>query len=134
MRYVALQGKAIWALVFFSFLAGLNAVTAIVLAIDLGIENTFRPYLVDSITGPIPIYAYLITSIVATLIFLGGTAARVVSELSNKELLNEINAKASSLESGQKLQQKVLESLQARVFLVDESLNAMRKEVAKGLS
>jgi hypothetical protein len=134
MRYVTLQGKAIWALVFFSFLAGLNAVAAIVLAIDLGIESTFQPYLVDNITGPIPIYAYLIASIVATLIFLGGTAARVVSELSNKDLLIEINAKASSLESGQKLQQKVLESLQARVFLVDESLNAMRKEVAKGLS
>jgi hypothetical protein len=134
MRYVTLRGKAIWALGFFSFLSGLNAITAIFLAIGLGIEANFQPYLVDSITGPIPVYVYLIASIVATLIFLGGTAARVVSELSNKELLNEINAKASNLESGQKLQQKVLESLQARVFLVDESLNAMRKEVAKGFT
>ena len=134
MRYVTLRGKAIWALGFFSFLSGLNAITAIFLAIDLGIEGNFQPYLVDSITGPIPVYVYLIASIVATLIFLGGTAARVVSELSNKELLNEVNAKASNLESGQKLQQKVLESLQARVFLVDESLNAMRKEVAKGFT
>jgi hypothetical protein len=134
MRYVTLKGKGIWALSFFSFLSGLNAITAIFLAINEGIENTFQPYLVDSITGPIPIYAYLIASIVVTLIFLGGTAARVVSELSNKELLNEINAKATNLESGQKLQQKVLESLQARVFLVDESLNAMRKEVAKAFT
>ena len=134
MRYVTLKGKGIWALSFFSFLSGLNAITAIFLAITEGIENTFQPYLVDSITGPIPIYAYLIASIVATLIFLGGTAARVVSELSNKELLNEINAKATNLESGQKLQQKVLESLQARVFLVDESVNSMRKEVAKAFT
>jgi hypothetical protein len=134
MRYVTLKGKGIWALSFFSFLSGLNAITAIFLAMDLGIEGNFQPYLIDSFTGPIPIYVYLIASIVATLIFLGGTAARVVSELSNKELLNEINAKASNLESGQKLQQKVLESLQARVFLVDESLNAMRKEVAKAFT
>lgn len=126
-----MQGKAIWALGFFSFLSGLNAITAIVLAINLGIEGNFQPYLVDSITGPIPVYVYLIASIVATLIFLGGTAARVVSELSNKALLNEINAKATNLESGQKLQQKVLESLQARVFLVDESVNTMKKDVAK---
>jgi hypothetical protein len=134
LRYVTLQGKAIWALGFFSFLSGLNAITAIVLAIDLGIEGTFRPYLIDSLTGAIPVYVYLIASIVATLIFLGGTAARVVSELSNKALLNEINAKATNLESGQKLEQKVLESLQARVFLVDESLNNMKKDVAKSFS
>jgi chromosome segregation ATPase len=51
--------------------------------------------------------------------------------LSTKALLNEINAKVNTLESGQKLQQKVLESLQARVFLVDESVNGMRKEVSK---
>jgi hypothetical protein len=37
----------------------------------------------------------------------------------------------TTIESGQKLQQQVLESLQARVFLVDESLNGMKKDVAK---
>ena len=134
MGYVTVQGKAIWALSFFSVLSVLNAITAIVLAITLGIEGTFEPYLVGSLTGQIPVYVYLIGSIVAALIFLGGTAARVVSELSNKALLNEINAKASNLESGQKLQQTVLESLQARVFLVDESLNRFRKEVAKAFT
>ena len=129
-----MQGKAIWALSFFSVLSGLNAITAIVLAIQLGIEGNFEPYLIGSLTGGIPIYVYLIASIIATLAFLGGTAAKVVSELSNKALLNEINAKASNLESGQKLQQKVLESLQARVFLVDESVSGMRKEVAKAFT
>jgi predicted flap endonuclease-1-like 5' DNA nuclease len=129
-----LRGKAIWALGFFTVLSGLNAITAIFLAINFGIEGTFEPYLVGSLTGSIPIYVYLISSIIATLAFLGGTSAKVVSELSNKELLNEINAKATNLESGQKLQQKVLESLQARVFLVDESLNRVRKEVAKAFT
>ena len=126
-----MRGKAIWALGFFSFLSGLNAITAIVLAINLGIEGTFQPYLVDSFIGGIPVYVYLIVSIVATLIFLGGTAARVVSELSNKELLNQIVEKATNLENGQKFQQSLLESLKARVFLVDESLDALKKAVAK---
>jgi hypothetical protein len=133
LRYATLQGKAIWILGFFSFLAGLFAIHAIVLAADpgIGIEGPYQPWLIGSLTGDIPVYAYLLVSVLATFIFLGATSAKVVSELSNKELLNEINAKANTLESGQKLQQKVLESLQARVFLVDESLNDMRKEVAK---
>ena len=129
-----MQGKAVWAWGFFSFLSVLNAITAIFLAINLGIEGTFEPYLIGSVTGGIPVYVYLVASIVATLFFVGGTAVKLVTELSNKALLNEINAKASNLESGQKLQQKVLESLQARVFLVDESVSGMRKEVAKAFS
>jgi predicted flap endonuclease-1-like 5' DNA nuclease len=131
LRCVTLQGKTIWALGFFSVLSGLNAIVAIVLAIELGIEGQFEPYLIGSLTGGIPTYVYLIVSIIATLIFLGGTSSKIVSELSNKSLLNEINAKVSNLETGQRIQQEVLESLQARVFLVDESLNGMRKEVTR---
>jgi hypothetical protein len=134
MRYATLRGKAIWVLGFFSFLAGLSAIHAIILLNQLGPEGIFQPYLIGSLTGGIPVYIYLLASILATLVFLGATSSRVVSELSNKDLLNEINAKADTLESGQKLQQKFLESLQARVFLVDESINGMRKEVANGLS
>ena len=126
-----MEGKAIWALGFFSVLSVLNAITAIVLAIELGIEGTFEPYLIGSLTGGIPVIVYLISSIVAALIFLGATTTKIISELSNKALLNEINAKVNTIENGLQLQQKVLESLQARVFLVDESVNAMRKETAK---
>lgn len=129
-----MQGKAVWALGFFSFLSILNAITAIILAINLGIEGTFQPYLIDSLTGAIPVYVYLVASILATLAFLGGTFIKLVTELSNKTLLNEINSKVNTLESGQKLQQKVLESLQARVFLVDESVNSMRKDIAKAFA
>jgi len=136
LRYVTLQGKAIWILGFFSFLSGLTAIHAIVLAADpgIGIEGTYQPWLIGSLTGGIPVYVYLLISVIATFIFLGATAVRTVTELSSKDLLNEINAKANTLESGQKLQQKVLESLQARVFLVDESLDSMKKDVAKAFS
>ncbi len=126
-----MKGKTIWILGFFSFLAGLSAINAIILWANLGLDALFQPLLIGGLTWGIPIWAYLLISMIAVFIFLGATSAKVVSELSNKDLLNEINAKANTLESGQKLQQKVLESLQARVFLVDESLNGMRKEVSK---
>jgi len=126
-----LKGKTIWILGFFSFLAALSAIHAMVMWTSLGLDGIFQPPLIGSLTGGIPIWAYLLISIIATFAFLGATSAKVISELSNKDLLNEINAKANTLESGQKLQQKILESLQARVFLVDESLNSMKKEVAK---
>ena len=131
LGYVTLRGKAIWILGFFSFLAGLNAITAIVLAINLGIEGTFQPYLIDSLTGAIPVYYYLTTSILATLVFLGATSSKVVSELSNRSLLNQIAEKTNDLENGQKLQQSLLESLKARVFPVNESLNATKRDIAK---
>jgi predicted nucleic acid-binding Zn-ribbon protein len=134
LGYVTLRGKAIWILSFFSFLSGLFAIHAIILAVNLGLDGPWIPWLIGSYTGEIPVYAYLLTTVIATLIFLGGTSAKVVSELSNKELLMEINEKASNLESGQRLQQKFLESLQARVFLVDESLGAARKEISEKFS
>jgi hypothetical protein len=131
---MTLQGKAVWVLGFFSFLAGLNAITAIILAIDVGIEGVFQPYLIGSFTGGIPVYVYLIVSILATLLFLGATSIRAITELSNKAMLEEIISRVNTIESSQKLQQKLLESLQARVFLVDESINSMRKEVAKAFT
>jgi hypothetical protein len=125
-----------WILGFFSFLSGLFAIHAIVLAANpaIGIEGTYQPWLIGSLTGGIPVYVYLVVSVIVTLVFLGGTSSKVISELSNKELLNEINQKANNLESGQKLQQKFLESLQARVFLVDENLGSARKEISEKFS
>ena len=125
-----------WILGFFSFLSGLFAIHAIVLAANpaIGIEGTYQPWLIGNLTGGIPVYVYLLVSVIVTLVFLGGTSSKVISELSNKELLNEINQKANNLESGQKLQQKFLESLQARVFLVDENLGSARKEISEKFS
>jgi hypothetical protein len=134
LRYATLQGKAIWILAFFSFLSGLFAIHAIILWANVGIEGPFQTPSIGGLTVTIPVYAYLLIAVIATFVFLGATSVKAVTELSNKALLNEINAKADTLESGQKLQQKFLESLQARVFLVDESINGMRKEVANGFS
>jgi len=134
LRYVTVKGKAIWILAFFSFLSGLNAVNAVFLSVTLGIEDTYQLPLIGSLIGAIPVYVYLILSVFVTFLFLGATCVSLVTELSSKEILNEINAKVTMIESGQKLQQKVLESLQARVFLVDESVNSMRKEVVKAFA
>jgi len=126
-----LRGKSIWILGFFSFLAGLNAITAVILSINLGIENTFQPYLISTLTGGLPTYFYLILSILVTLIFLGGTASKIVTELSNIPILNEINTKANKLEQGQKLQQSDLKNLKGSVFLVATNLESTKKEITK---
>lgn len=129
-----MKGKAVWILAFLSFLSGLNAVNAIFMSVNLGIDGTFTPALIGGLIGGIPVYVYLIISVIGTFLFLGATCVSLVTELSTKDLLNEINAKVNTIESSQKLQQKVLESLQARVFLVDESVNNMRKEVANAFA
>lgn len=126
-----MRGKAIWILGFFSFLAGLNAITAVVLSINLGIESTFQPYLISTLTGGLPTYFYLIVSIIVTLIFLGGTASKIVTELSNIPILNQINTKVYKLEEGQKLQQSDLKSLKGNVFLVANNLETTKKEITK---
>jgi len=128
------QGKTVWILAFLAFFSGLNAVNAIFLSVDIGIEGTFTPPLISSLISEFPIWIYLIISVIVTFLFIGATWIYLAKELSTKDLLNEINAKVNMLESGQKLQQKVLESLQARVFLVDESVNKMRKETARAFT
>jgi len=129
-----LRGKAIWTLGFFSFLAGLNAITAVILSINLGIESTFQPYIINTLTGGLPTYFYLIISILVTLIFLGATASKIVDELSNIPILNEINTKVNKLEQGQKLQQSDLKSLKGNLFLVANNLETTKKEITKMLT
>jgi hypothetical protein len=131
-----LKGIYIWILGFFSFLAGANVVNATIMWFNpnLGPTGTFTPYLLGGLTGAIPVYVYLLISVLVTLAFLGATSHQVVSELSSTEEVNALNEKANRLESGQQTQQKLLEGVQARVFLVDEGLERTRKELAKGLS
>jgi len=131
---MTLKGIAIWILGFFSFLAGSNVVNAIIMWFNLGPEGTFTPYLLGGLTGTIPVYVYLLVSVLATLAFLGPTSHKVVSDLANTDQINAINEKADSLVAGQQSQEKVLEGVQAKVFLVDESLERTRKEFSKRLS
>ena len=131
--YAVLKGIVIWILGFFSFLSGANVVNAVIMWFNLGPQGTFTPYLLGGLTGAVPVYVYLLISTIAMLAFLGATSHQVVSELSSTDEINAINEKANRLEVGQQSQQKSLESIQARVFLVDENLEHTRKEFSTAL-
>jgi len=103
------------------------------LSINPGLTATFQPFLISSLTGAIPVYVHLLISLIAALIFFGVTSDRIFDELSSTDKLKTINEKVDTLTSNQDNQQKLLESMQARVFLVDENLEHTRKEIAKKL-
>ena len=130
-----MKGITIWILGFFAFIAGANVVNALIMWFDIDIgPSGSTPSFLSGLIGPIPVYIYLIISVLATVAFLGGTSHAVVSELSNKDELMVINEKVDLLETNQQSQQKTLESVQARVCLVDESLEHAKREFSKGLS
>ncbi len=100
---------------------------------NLGPEGTFTPYLLGGLTGPIQVYVYFLFSVIVMVAFLGATSHKVVTDLVNTDQINAINGKTDRLEAGQQSQQKVLEGVQAKVVLVDESLERTRKEFSKKL-
>ena len=104
------------------------------LSVKLGIEATFQPYLISSLTGSIPTYVYLGASILATLVFLAAASSRVVNDLSNTDLLNEIKSKANLLEDGQAVQKTILESLKGSVFLLNQNIITTNNETEKNFS
>src|SRR5512139_3819452 len=122
----------VWILGFFSILAAANVVNATIMWFNLGPWDNVTLYLLG-LDFVIPVYVYMLISIFATLAFLGGTSHMLFSELSVADQMKTVNDKANRLQAGQESQQKVLESVQARVFLVDESLERTRKELSKGL-
>jgi predicted flap endonuclease-1-like 5' DNA nuclease len=124
-----LRGKAIWILSFFTFLSALNAITAVVLSINLGIQANFQPYLISGLTGPIPVYGYLTVSIVATLIFLAATSSKIVEDLSNIELLNEIYRRIALLQNGQKILKENQEDIKVNQFEINQNINQTKKQI-----
>jgi predicted flap endonuclease-1-like 5' DNA nuclease len=114
-----------------TLIAIFSSIHAIVLSINPGLTATFQPFLIGSLTGAIPVYVHLLISLIAVLILFGVTSDRVFGELSSTDKLKVITEKVDTLTSNQDNQQKLLESMQARVFLVDENLEHTRKEVAK---
>ncbi len=117
---------------FFAFLGGANAVNATIMWFELGPTSTFRPYLLGELTGAIPVYVYLLISTLVTLGFLGATCHKTVSEFSIVDLFSGVHEKTNRLQAGQESQRKVLDGVQARVFLVDESVERTRRELSKG--
>jgi len=76
---------------------------------------------------------YLFISVLVALILGGVTINALVKSLSNTEQLKAIADKVSILENNQESQFKLLESMQARVFLVDENIERTRKDVTEKL-
>ncbi len=126
-----MKGMAIWILGFLSLLAGANVVYATIAWFQLGPAATVTPNLFN-IVG-FPVYVYMLLSASATLLFLGATSHVLVNELSVADEIRTINEKVNRLQAGQESQQKLLEGVQARIFLVDESLERTRREFSKAL-
>jgi len=120
-------------LVLLTLLAVFSSIHAIVLSINPGLNANFQPFLIGSFTGAVPVYVHLLISLIAALVLFAVTSDRVFDELSSTDKLKAIAEKVDTLMNNQDNSQKLLESMQARVFLVDENLEHTRKEVAKKL-
>ncbi len=126
-----MKGKTIWILAFLTFLSALNAITAIVLSINLGIQSNFQPYLIGDLTGPIPLYIYLISSIIGTLIFLAVTSHKIVEDLSNIELLNEMYRRIALLQSGQKMLKENQEDIRVNQTEIGQKIDQNKKQMSR---
>jgi hypothetical protein len=82
--------------------------------INLGPQATFTPYLLGSLTGAIPVYAYFVVFLSVTLAFIGVTSNKVMKELSNKDTLNAIIEKVELVEKNQNEQQELLTGIQTK--------------------
>ena len=131
---ITLKGKAIWILGLLAFLAGANVINSVIMWFEIGPEATFTPYLFGSLMGEIPNYVYFLVSLIAFVVFLGATSHKVVDDISNTDQINAIVENVDRLEAGQQSQQKLLEGVQAKVFLVDEGLERTRKDFSKALA
>ncbi len=128
-----MKGKTIWILALFTVLSVANAVNAVSMWFNLGPESTFAPYFLDNFTGEIPTYVYILVSTIATAIFLGATSHKIFTELSYSDQIGAIRTDVNRLEDCLQSQQNVLENVQAKMFLVDESLEHNRQEFSRGL-
>jgi len=127
-----LKGMVVWILGFFSILATANVVNATIMWFQLSPWGTATLYLLG-LDYEIPVYVYMLIAIFATLALLGGTSHMLVSELSVADQIKTTNEKVNRLQAGHESQEKVLEAVQARVFLVDEGVERARKELLRGL-
>jgi len=73
VSYLA-KGVTVWILGFLTFVAGLNAMNAVVQWAVEGREWVFKPYLIGDFIGEMQVTTYLWASITITFLFLGLTA------------------------------------------------------------
>jgi hypothetical protein len=124
----------IWILGFFSLWAGANVINATIMWFNLGPTGTFTPYLLGDLIGAIPVYVYLLISVIATLAFIGGASQKVLSELSVVDQMSAIDEKTKRLQAGQESQRNVLEDVQNKVSIVDESIQSTSGKLSKELA
>ena len=117
-----LKGITIWILAFFSLLGGANVINATLMWFDLGPEFLFTPYLLGSLTGQIPVYLYLLLSVLITFAFLAGLAHKLVSDLSPEDKMRALYESMVRLESGHQIHQKTLQDFQDKLYSIEESL------------
>jgi chromosome segregation ATPase len=129
-----LKGIIIWILGFFSFLAASNVINAVIMWFSLGAEGTFTPSLLGGLTGPIPVYVYLLISVIATLAFLGATSHMLVREFSTTDQISALAENVNRLETSQQAQQRTLDNLQDKMLAIEGSLERTRNELSKSLS
>lgn len=125
-----MNGTTVWILGFFAFVAGLNAVNATFLWVQLGPETMIQPYLIGSLTGELSTATYLWISVLATFIFLGVTLSGIIGRMPEPAVLKNLDQKVSELQNVQKM----LEKTRARITLIDASLSDIRAGVLEGFS
>lgn len=99
------------------------------MAIQLGVQASFQPYLIDTLTGAIPVVYYLIGSILATLIFLGATSSSIIGELNKIEILEEINERAAKIQDDLAILQSDHEELKSTGILLKQSIDQTQKQI-----
>jgi len=122
-----LKGKSIWILGFFTILSVANVVNSTIMWFGTGPTSTFTPYLIGSLTGPIPVYVYTLISVLVMLAFLGVTSHRLISELS---VLDEVR----TIQSNQETQQRTLLDVQNKVIEVDEGIDRTSSKLSAEIS
>ena len=128
-----MRGKAIGILALLSAISGAAVANAVSMWFNLGPGGTFTPYLIGNYFGEIPVYVYLFVSVVLATIFLSGASHRIVSELSYADQISAIDEEVNRLESALQFQHELLQGVQTRLFMVDESLEHSRKTFSTGL-
>ena len=129
-----MKGAVIWALGFFSLIAGANVVNATYLWFNLGPTGTFPPYPLETLIPSMPVYVYLLISVLVTLAFLGATSYRLVTEFSVTDTVNAIDEKTTRIQNIQEAQRKSLEDVRNKVATVDESVERTSSALSKKLS
>ncbi len=122
-----MKGKSIWILGFFTILSVANVVNSTIMWFGTGPTSTFTPYLIGSLTGPIPVYVYTLISVLVMLAFLGVTSHRLISELS---VLDEVR----TIQSNQETQQRTLLDVQNKVIEVDEGIDRTSSKLSAEIS